>query len=135
MTKLISALLIICLSMAFTGIINADECTDPVEIEELESICDYINAFDTVLDKMLTVINGEEPEKLTEEQIKELSRLKDFLIKLGDDAESRFGKNEEEAMKCEKFQIVDEKIQKVSPYLLHLMTGRVEEEQPQQAGN
>ncbi len=119
-------LLIISLPSAFIAVENL---TEPADTEELATVCDYINAFDLILDDMFGIIGDTEPDQLNKSQVDRLKEAMDNLTALGDEADKKFGKDEEEAMKCEKFNIVDEKIQKISPYLLYLMANQAEEEE------
>lgn len=110
----------VCFLAGLTGF-SADECANLVNTEVLNTECDFINAFDAVLDKIFSVIDGSDPSELSDIQEERIMACMDVLMELGDMAEEKLGSDDEEAKKCENYYTVEAKIEKFTPYILHLM--------------
>ncbi len=107
---------------AFNLTASGEEIKPLVDIDELETVCDFVNAFNIILDAMLEIIGDTEVADMTQEQNGELEILMNEIMNIGNIAEDRFSdEQDEEAQECDNFHMVDEKMEKLTPYVMQLM--------------
>lgn len=107
---------------AFNLIAYEEETASLVDTEELETVCDFVDSFNTILDAMLEIIGDTEVDDMTQEQNDKLEALIFEIMNIGTIAEARFtDEQDEEAKECENYQIVDEKMETIAPYVMQVM--------------
>lgn len=98
-----------CALIASIGMTSCGGDSDPASIktEDLKTACDCVDAMESIADRQLELLEGEE----TDEAEKEYEGLEEKLNEVNKHCRSEFKK--EEAEKCDNFEAVVEKMKKV----------------------
>ena len=95
--------------IASATLASCSQKPEDIKISDLDSVCDYVNAMESVVDAVIKVRTNKDLQDLSEEEKEYLDVLKKKLNEIGESAE-KFSRTEAE--ECSNFELLQKKIQK-----------------------